>query len=196
MFRSTGIKTFSSSLPNLEEGDVMFGWCSALTSFTSELPKLKTANEMFNSSTLLATFTASEMPELVYADRMFNYTKLTSFSMTLPKLKDANFMFEHCKSIKTFSLIAPELETANNLLSCTETAGVVTTAHLDAPKLKTCTRGFQNCTSLTTFTGDLSSLLDGTYMFYYCKLDGPSVANIYNSIQTITIPKSEYDNVG
>ena len=76
--------------------------------------------------------------------------------------------------------------------------GTVTSVHLNAPKLTKGNSAFYYCTSLVSFSGDLSSLLYGYYMFYGCKLDGQSVATIYNSIPTITLPKgsSNYDNMG
>lgn len=171
---------------------------TALTSFTLDLPKLKFGDAMFSSSTI-ASFT-SAMPELEDGSYMFsNCLKLTSITLSLPKLKDAQQMFDSCKALKTLSLDAPLLENCSSMLSfSSDVVGTVTSVHLNAPKLTKGTYAFYYCTSLVSFSGDLSSLLYGNGMFMGCKLDGQSVATIYNSIPTITLPKgsSNHDYLG
>lgn len=44
---------------------------------------------------------------------------------------------------------------------------------------------FHDCYELTTFTSDLSSLTNGNYMFYYCKLNATSLANIASTINDV-----------
>jgi hypothetical protein len=41
---------------------------------------------------------------------------------------------------------------------------------------------FYNCKTLTSFSSDLPSLTNGSFMFYGCKLDAPSVKNIIDTI--------------
>jgi hypothetical protein len=48
---------------------------------------------------------------------------------------------------------------------------------------------FYYCTKLTTFSSDLSSLTDGTYMFDGCKLDTASVQDIADTINNVTSGK-------
>ena len=43
---------------------------------------------------------------------------------------------------------------------------------------------FYNCTALSSFNSDLSSLTDGSYMFFGCSLDTTSVQNIADTINT------------
>ena len=53
---------------------------------------------------------------------------------------------------------------------------------------------FCRCSNLTTFNSDLSSLTDGTWMFYNCKLDAQSVSNILHFIpQRDAKPTNEYE---
>lgn len=47
-------------------------------------------------------------------------------------------------------------------------------------------RMFSNCYKLAVFTSDLSSLTDGTSMFYRCALNGDSVYKILTTIPTYT----------
>jgi len=44
---------------------------------------------------------------------------------------------------------------------------------------------FFYCNNLTSFTADLSSLTNGNYMFYDCKLDTASVQNIADTIKDV-----------
>jgi hypothetical protein len=99
-------------------------------------------------------------------------------------------MFSSCKALKTLSINAPLLEDCTDMVGhSADGVGTITSVHLNAPKLRKGSYAFYYCTSLTAFSGDLSSLIYGVGMFYGCKLDGTSVATIYNSIPTITLPK-------
>ena len=49
---------------------------------------------------------------------------------------------------------------------------------------------FSRCSNLTSFSGDLSSLTNGSSMFNSTKLDAPSLANIIHTINTPTTNKS------
>ena len=51
---------------------------------------------------------------------------------------------------------------------------------------------FQYCNLLTSFSGDLSSLVNGSSMFHSCKLSPQSVMYIIESIRNITEEKAKY----
>ena len=179
------ITQFNYDLPNLVEGTLMFSE-SGITSFNNELPKLVNGDRMFYKTPIVAF--DKVLPELVNGDRMFNSCeKLTSVTLSAPKLKYAEQMFYSCIGLKTLTINADELIDGYMLVdNCT----ALTTATLSAPKLKYADLMFYGCNNLTSFSGDLSSLQDGRGIFYMCKLDGPSVANIYNSIPQNPYPVS------
>ena len=57
---------------------------------------------------------------------------------------------------------------------------------------------FHDCYELTTFTSDLSSLTNGNYMFYNCKLNATSLTNIANTINDVNgkLASSPVINIG
>ena len=81
---------------------------------------------------------------------------LSEFDSDLPSLTNGNFMFFFCENLTSFSS--------------------------DLPSLTDGTAMFSACHNLTSFSSDLSSLTNGHSMFYGCKLDGPSVRNIIETI--------------
>ena len=48
-----------------------------------------------------------------------------------------------------------------------------------------CDTMFSNCSKLSKFNSDLSSLQNGDYMFYGCKLDGDAIENILTTLPDV-----------
>ena len=149
---------------------------------------------MFSESSI--TSFDSDLPEMVDGSNMFEECyKLQTVNINAPKMKYSDTILANCTGLTSATINAPEMISGNNMLFGSTS---LTTVELNAPKLMNGYCAFYGCTNLTTFSGDLSSLKEGYDMFYKCKLDGASVANIYNTIPDITVPHSTYalDYVG
>ena len=83
---------------------------------------------------------------------------LSEFNSNLSGLTDGTMMFAYCLGLTSFSSDLSNLANGSGM--------------------------FMGCFYLTSFSSDLSSLMNGEYMFSACKLDGPSVRNIIDTINT------------
>ena len=141
---------------------------------------------MFSESSI--TSFDSDLPEMVDGSNMFEECyKLQTVNINATKMKYSDSILANCTVLTSATINAPEMISGDNLLFGSTS---LTTVELNAPKLINGYRAFSGCSNLTTFSGDLSSLKEGCDMFYKCKLDGASVANIYNTIPSISSSSS------
>ena len=157
-YNCSNLTTFTSDLSSLTNGNGMFAGCPNLTTFTSDLSSLTNGGSMFGGCSSLTTFT-SKLSSLTNGQQMFNgCSNLTTFTSNLSSLTDGSVMFTSCTNLTTFT---------SNLSSLTNGNGM-----------------FNGCSSLTEFSSDLSSLTNGNGMFNGCMLDGDSIKNIIDTINT------------
>lgn len=105
---------------------------------------------------------------------------LSEFNSDLSSLRLGPVMFAFCPALTSFS---------SNLSNLTDGTGMfaacpLTSFSSDLSSLDYGAAMFVECHNLTSFTSDLSSLTDGESMFYNCRLDGPSVKNILDTLNT------------
>lgn len=154
------ITSFKSDLSSLTNGTYTFGYCDNLTIFIADMSSLTVGNQMFYKCQNLSTFNCSDLNFLNTAVGMFQAcSNLLCFNSDLKSLNDAEHMFYNCVNLTHFESDLKSLTNGNY------TFGV--------------------CSKLTSFKSDLSSLTNGYGMFYYCKLDVPSIKNIINTINTV-----------
>ena len=89
------LTTFKSDLSSLVCGTYMFSGCENLTTFDSDLSSLVEGSDMFSSSGLV-NFNVKELPELNSAYSMFSRTGIKEFTTNVPKLVYAYQMFAGC----------------------------------------------------------------------------------------------------
>ena len=188
---------FNSNLGALIYGYSMFESCSGLTSFTSDLSSLTDGTEMFNNCSKLATF-ISDLSSLTNGRYMFQFcSDLTSFysnsdgsSVNLSSLIDGYNMFNGCENLTSFDSDLPSLTNGYEMFYRCENLTSFTSDLISSETNKSSlTNGFKmfsNCYKLATFTSNLSSLTDGTGMFYGCALNSDSVQKILDTIPAYT----------
>lgn len=143
-FKSCGsLTSFTSTLPNLTDGSVMFYECYKLSSWNIDLPLLTNGSQMFSGCTSLISF-EGDLSKLATGNNMFDYCiLLESWNNDLPKLTNGNWMFNSCFKLTSWDIPLPSLTDGSQM--------------------------FYMCTGLTGFTSDLSSLTSASDMFYNCK---------------------------
>ena len=90
------LSEFNSDLSSLRDGDIMFLYCTNLTSFTTDLSSLTNGIMMFTGCNNLTTF-SSDLSNLMYGNHMFQECNLTSFTSDLSNLTNGDAMFSNCK---------------------------------------------------------------------------------------------------
>ena len=154
---------FCSSMPNLIDGESMFGCDTMLKSFKGGLKYLTNGFEMFYDCTALSVFN-EKLTSLTNGAAMFrNCTSLSELNFNLQNMVDGSNMFNV------------------NRASHTSFKG----------KLTSLIQGhsmFKN--RLRSFDGDLSSLEIGKDMFRGCCLDKKSIKNIASSIKQLPVNPS------
>lgn len=115
-----------------------------------------------NGSTMFMDFTKlkswyGDLDSLVLSNNMFSRcNKLTSFRGNLSNLKNGTHMFTGCSSLNEFSVNnLDNLENAYHMFAQT----ALTSWDIDLPRLTRAEGMFNGCQHLTSFEGDLSSLV-------------------------------------
>ena len=178
---------WTEGLGDLESGDMMFYRCNNLTTFTSDLPSLTDGDMMFCGSNL-STFD-SDLSSLTNGEYMFSYCRnLTAFTSDLSSLTNGMSMFYSCSNLSTFDSDLSSLTNVEGMFyDCSELttftsdlssltngymmfagSGIVDFDNVSLSSLTIGKHMFRYCYNLTTFISDLSSLTDGTNMFSYC----------------------------
>jgi hypothetical protein len=102
-YNCIALKSFTSDLSNLTNGEYMFSYCDNLSEFNTDLPSLTEGLRMFYSCDNLTTFT-SDLSKLTNGSSMFGgCSKLSSFSSDLSSLTDGRDMFFECTTLKSFT---------------------------------------------------------------------------------------------
>ena len=163
-YKCNKLETFYAKLGELAYGDGMFSGCSNLETVSSGdgnmFNKLIDGQYMFCECSSLSGF-EHDLPKLTNGSHMFSFSNITSFYGNLSSLTDGNSMFKNCYNLEKFSNDTGE-------------------THLS--KLTNGNEMFYCCTSLSTFYGNLSSLVTGDGMFVGCNLNSESVENILKTI--------------
>jgi hypothetical protein len=178
MFYNVPMTHFKGDLSSLENGEGMFIH-SDLTEFSSNLNSLKYGESMFQYASL-PSFKCN-LPLLENGYYMFQASDLTEFEGDMPRLKNADYMFNGCTALTSFNSKLGALETARHAFR----GAIITQFDGDLSTLKGGDYMFESCTKLTSCLVDLSSLEEGLYMFLGCKLDGPSIKRIYDTLPII-----------
>ena len=144
---------------NYDEGEDEFRGTDNIKEFSSDLSSLIDGNSMFADCHNLTSFN-SDLSSLTNGEGMFSRCVLKSFNIDLSSLVNGDAMFIKSEELETFD---------SDLSSLTNGMWM-----------------FMGCTKLTSFNSNLSSLTNGELMFYDCKLDAKSVANIINTINTVS----------
>ena len=183
-------------LGNLKDGTEMFTSCTALKTFYSSLPSLKNGYRMFESTGLTSFKQELVMSELVNGARMFEgCTSLADVEITVSKLVDASEMFKNTGALTNYdSGVSSNIKIINNYGTLSNAAGMFAYSAIASFSEQNCSLTsvkngkdmFYKCGSLTSFTGNLSSLLTGHLMFCDCKLDSNSLDYIKNHINDIS----------
>ena len=192
----SNLTTFSSdsigspvNLSNLTNGNLMFYYCENLESFSYGLSSMTNGEMMFQYCTNLESF-PSDLSSLMDGFSMFNScSNLTSFNIDLPSLTNGGFMFQLCENLESFSSNLSSLTNGGRMF---EGCYKLTTFSSDLSSLIDSDGMFGGCKNLTSFTSDLSSLINGQYMFSKCKLDAESVMYIADTIKDIDTEKQLY----
>lgn len=223
-YNCKNLTSFETDLSKLDDGRVMFMGCTSLKTVKADLHSLTDGTSMFQDCLNLSTF-YGDLSSLTKGGAMFqNCTALISFDTSLKNLKIGNIMFYNCTSLETFDSDLSSMEdkyalgqtaSTDNIkmfYGCTalktfkadlssitrgyESTSVTTGMFRDfssletfSGKLSSLINGqymFYNCTALTSFQSDLKSLESGTNMFSRCKLNAKSVKNILDTLPTIT----------
>lgn len=109
MFNRSGITSFNTNLPGLENGKQMFCECAQLVSVNSKMPKLKDGSNMFANCRNLKSFSA-DLSSLENGLLMFSRCGDLSFRSPLPKLINGTGMFNGCKlDMESLRIIAESL---------------------------------------------------------------------------------------
>ena len=155
----TNLKSFSSNLSNLANGNNLF-YRTGLTSFSSDLPNLTNGEYMFYRSNLESF--SSNLSNLTNGDYMFSHCEnLTSVSSDLSSLTNGYEMFDDCYNLKSFSSNLTSLTNGNGMFRWTSN---LTSFNSDLSNLNDGSSMFY-CSALASFSSDLSSLTNGNSMF-------------------------------
>lgn len=125
-------------------------------SFYVDTQHIENGNRMFLDFTKLESW-YGDLDSLVSSDNMFaGCNKLTSFRGNLSNLKNGTHMFTGCSSLNEFSVNnLNNLENGYQMFS----ASALTSWDIDLPRLTWAEGMFNGCQHLTSFEGDLSSLV-------------------------------------
>lgn len=125
----------------------------------------------------------SNLSSLVNSAYMFTFSKIASFKSNLSSLTNGYAMFTACEDLTIFDPTdLRSLIIGDGMLAGT----AITSFNFNLSSLISAYQMFYNCQNLTSFTSDLSSLTNGTYMFHSCKLDSTSIKNIIDTINTVS----------
>ena len=220
----SNLTSFETDLSKLDDGECMFMGCTSLKTVKADLHSLTDGTSMFQNCSNLSTF-YGDLSSLTNGGAMFyDCTALISFDVSLKNLKIGNIMFDGCTSLETFDSDLSSMEDKYVWEDASSTDNIKMFKRCTALKtfkadLSSITRGYESdaadkgmfrdfssletfsgklsslingqymfsgCTSLTSFTSDLGSLTNGNRMFYGCKLNAKSVKNILDTLPTIT----------
>jgi hypothetical protein len=183
----TNLKSFTTDLKSLTNGNNMFYYCEKLSEFNSDLSSLTNGNGMFSTCEALTKFT-TDLKSLTNANSMFQYCKnLSEFNSDLSSLETCSHMFLMCHSLKTVECDLHSLKSGYQILAYSGVESFTS----DLSSLTNGNGMFLGCENLTTFNAPLSSLDNGREMFHYSKLSSESVSTILHHIpQRDTKPTS------
>lgn len=171
------LTSFTGSLGALEHGESLFETCSKLDTFNADLGSLINGKKMFKG-TLITTF-ENKLPYLLDGNSMFESTPIIDFSVSMPKLKTGDKMFKGCESLTSYessnhAALTSAVEMFKDTIS-------LSSIQFSAPNLKYADSMFEN-SGITTFSGDLTELSMGNFMFSNSSIDTFIVSNLDNLV--------------
>ena len=127
---------------------------------------IKAIDPDYKTTDIIDGVWSERLDDLEQGGNMFWYCpNLESFTSDLSSLTDGGGMFRSCGNLTSFN--ADSSGSPVNLSSLTNGNSM-----------------FHSCSKLTSFSAELPSLTNGEGMFRYCKLDGTSVQNVAETINS------------